>query len=96
VQFRMWPTVLSAPLDNLGPFEKTFATLQLETSANVPVSVPQVPRSLFRLRLVARSCLFDHCLGTSPSRNSMTTGPIRFGFGVWGSECGTLYYGRLW
>jgi hypothetical protein len=76
----VWPTVLSAPLVNLDLIMKTFATLEFETTAIVPVSVPQVPRSHFRLRLVASSCVSDHCLGTSPSRNSMTTGPIRFGF----------------
>jgi hypothetical protein len=79
----VWPTVFSAPWENRVPFKKTFATLQLETSANIFVTVPQVPRSLFRLRLVASSCVSDHRLGTTPSRITMTTRPIRLGFGVW-------------
>jgi hypothetical protein len=69
----------------------SFAAVQLEASVSVGGSVPQVPRSIFRLRLVASSCLVVHCLGTSPSRNTMTSGQIRFGIGVWGSVCGRLY-----
>jgi hypothetical protein len=78
---------------------RTFAASQLETSASVPVSVPQVPRPLFGLRLVASPCLAGHCLGTSPSRNSMTTEPIWLGFEVWGSvvaDCTLVHFGKLW
>jgi hypothetical protein len=37
-----------------------------------------------------------HCRPTSPSRYSMTTGPIRFGFEAKGSGGGRLYFGPLW
>jgi hypothetical protein len=76
----MWPTVLWSTLVNSGLLPKSLATFRLEALAHVPVSVPQVPRSHFRLRLVSRSCLTDRCLGTAPTGNSMTTGSMRLGF----------------
>jgi hypothetical protein len=75
---------------------KTFAASQLDTSASVPVSVPQVPRPFFGLGLVASSGLAGHCPRTAASRTSVTTGPIRFGFEVWGSVGGRLHFGLLW
>jgi hypothetical protein len=72
---------------NFGLLMKTSAASHLETSASVP-SVPQMPRPLFGLRLVASSCLGGHSLGSSPSRTSMTIGPIRFEFEVWRSVDG--------
>jgi hypothetical protein len=92
----VWPTVLSAPLVNLDLIMETFATLEFETSANVPISVPQVPRSHFIFLLVSNSRFPDRYLATAPICNSRTTGAHRFGFGVWGSVCGRLCFQHRW
>jgi hypothetical protein len=94
----VWPTVLSAPLVNLDLIMKTFATLDIDTSAKVPVSVPRVPRSLFILGFISNSRLPDHCLEISQYRNSRTTGSNRFRFGVWGqyvADCTLVVFGEL-
>jgi hypothetical protein len=84
---------------HFGLLTKTFAASQFETSASVPVGVPQMSRPfLLGLRLVASSGLAGHCPRTAPSRTSMTTGPIRFEFGMWGqwvTDCILVHFGEL-
>jgi hypothetical protein len=57
------------------------------------------PRPLFGLSRFDVWPSAAHCRPTSPSRYSMTTGPIRFGFEAKGSgvvDCTLVHFGELW
>jgi hypothetical protein len=70
---------------NFGLHSQKLATRQLETSAEVPIRIRHVPRPLFGLSRVESACRAGRRRATSPSRYSMTTGLIRFGFEAKGS-----------
>jgi hypothetical protein len=58
----LWPAI-----------RKSYASRQLETSAEVPTRVPHVPRPLFGLTVSTVRGVLALCRPTSRSRYSMTT-----------------------